>query len=276
MRHIIMLLAVASLSACGSKREREQAAPAAAAVITYDGAVTKERAAQVRHGERMATMFGCTGCHGDNLQGQNVTAGEPDYGDMNAPNITLLLSKYDDRALDRLIRHGVPLDGRKFWFMPSEVFQFIADPDYQALVAYLRTVKPKGKQLPPVRIGPALQKQIDDGTGHDAVANIAIFKKEVPTDLGPAHALGRYIAMTTCTECHNSKLQGTPGFAPDLDIAGSYSAAELTALLTIGEGKVKKDLGLMSETAKHRFVRLTPNERAAVIAYLKARSDRPQ
>ena len=82
--------------------------------------------------------------------------------------------------------------------------------------------------------------------------------------------------MTTCAECHNSALQGYAGFAPDLDIAGSYSAAELTTLLTTGEGKVKKDLGLMTATAKHRFARLTSKEREAVVAYIKARGDRPQ
>ena len=35
-------------------------------------------------------------------------------------------------------------------------------------------------------------------------------------------------------------------------------------LLTTGEGKVKKDLGLMTMTAKHRFSKLTPRERDAL------------
>ncbi|MCY7280125.1 MAG: cytochrome c, partial [Sphingomonas bacterium] len=154
--------------------------------------------------------------------------------------------------------------------------QFVGDQDYAALVAYLRTVKPAGKQMPPIRKGPGFEQDVAAGLFGDTIEMVRRFKVSQPTDLGPTHALGRYIAMTSCTECHNSTLQGYPDFTPDLDIAGSYSAAELTTLLTTGEGKVKKDLGLMTQTAKHRFAKLTPNERAAVVAYLKARVDLPQ
>ena len=270
----MVILATACLTACDREANQPPAPPPVA--ITYDGAITKDPAALVKHGERMATMFGCTGCHGENLQGSNVTEDDPKFGDMNAPNITLLLASYDDTALDKLIRHGVPQGGRKFWFMPAETFQSIDDRDYAALVAYLRTIKPAGKQMPPIRIGPGMEAQVKAGDIADSIEMIRRFKASPPTDLGPSHALGRYIAMTTCAECHNSALQGYPGFTPDLDIAGSYSAAELTTLLTTGEGKVRKDLGLMSATARHRFARLTPKERDAVVAYIKARVDRPQ
>ena len=49
-----------------------------------------------------------------------------------------------------------------------------------------------------------------------------------------------------------------------------------TRLLTTGEGKVKKNLGLMSDVAREHFSKLTAGERAAVVAYVKARVDRPQ
>jgi mono/diheme cytochrome c family protein len=277
MRGWALLLAAASLAACDRNNENEQPeAEAKPIVLTYEGAGATDPAAVLKHGERVAAVLGCKSCHGDNLQGQNVTADEPQYGDMNAPNITLLLAKYDDRALDKLIRHGVPLDGREFWFMPSETFQYVNDADFAALVAFLRTHKPAGKQLPPIRKGPGFLADVEKGAVTNAVATVMRFKQSQPVDLGPQHALGRYIAMTTCTECHNSELQGYEGFTPNLDIAGSYSSEELTRLLTTGEGKVKKDLGLMTETAKHRFSRLTPSERAAVVAYIKARVDRPQ
>ena len=277
MRGLAILLAAVSLAACDRKAEQEapevEAKPAA---LTYDGAGATDPAAILKHGERMATMLGCTGCHGDNLQGTNVTSDDPHYGDMNAPNITLLLAKYDDPALDKLIRHGMPLDGREFWFMPVETFQYVSDADYAALVAYLRTIKPAGKQMPPIRKGPGFLADVEKGAVANAAGMITRFQKSQPVDLGPQHALGRYIAMTTCTECHNSELQGYDGFSPNLDIAGSYTSEELTRLLTTGEGKVKKDLGLMSETARHRFARLTPREREAVVGYIKARVDRPQ
>ena len=276
MRGIMVLLALAGLAGCDQAERKPPAVEAKPVAITYDGAVSKDPAALIRHGERMAAMLGCTGCHGKNLQGQNVTDGDPNFGDMNASNVTLALASYDDAALDKLIRHGVPKDGREFWFMAAESHQYVSDQDYAALVAYLRTVKPAGKPMPPIRKGPAFEKDVAAGLFGDTTEMVRRFKVSQPTDLGPTHALGRYIAMTSCTECHNSALQGYSDFTPDLDIAGSYNAAELTTLLTTGEGKVKKDLGLMTATAKNRFAKLTPNERAAVVAYLKARVDRPQ
>lgn len=276
MRWVVFLLAAASLAACDRNAENQppkvEAKPAA---LTYDGGDYTTVAAEIAHGKRLAVVLDCTGCHGDNLRGQNVTADDPNYGDMNAPNLTLVMAKYDDADFARLMRHGVPKDGREFWFMPVESFQFLSDSDLGAMVAYLRTLKPAGKQLPPIVKGKGFQADLDKGIGN-AQAQIARYRAHPPVDLGAAYARGRYIAETTCTACHNGELQGYDGFTPDLDIAGSYTPEELTRLLTNGEGKVKKNLGLMSAVAKNHFSHLTPAERADVVAYIKARVDRPQ
>ena len=50
----------------------------------------------------------------------------------------------------------------------------------------------------------------------------------------------------------------------------------MTRLLTTGEGKTRKDLGLMTVVGKGHFSYLTQRERGAVIAYVKARATRPQ
>ena len=91
------------------------------------------------------------------------------------------------------------------------------------------------------------------------------------------HVLGRYIAAATCAECHGADLSGVPDFSPgvnspDLDVAAMYSDAELTRLLTTGEGKAKPDLGLMTLVGKGYFAYFTPHERGVLIAYLKARA----
>lgn len=277
MRVTLILLALASLTACDRNADsRKPELPPKPAAITYDGANATDRAAILAHGERVGWMLGCQSCHGENLQGKNVTADDPAWGDMNAPNVTLWLEHYSDAELDKLIRHGVPKDGRELWFMPPENFQYVSDADFAALVAYLRTFKPEGTQLPPIRKGPEMLKLIEEGELESAVPTVARFKRETPVDLGEPHRLGRYIAMTTCTECHNSKLQGYKNFTPDLDFAGAYSVAELEALLTTGKGKSKPDLGLMSNTARERFSKFTSRERGALIAYLKARADRPR
>ena len=276
MRWVVFLLAAASLAGCDRKAENQQPKVEVKPVaLTYDGGDYTTDAAKIAHGKRLAIVLDCTGCHGANLQGKNVTADEPSYGDMNAPNLTLALTKYNDDEIVRLMREGVPKDGRIFWFMPVESYQFLSDEDLSALIAYLRTFKPAGKQLPPIVKGKGFQEDLERGFDN-AKQQVARFYAKQPVDLGEAHAKGRYIVKTTCTGCHNGELQGYDGFTPNLDIAGSYSSEELTTLLTTGEGKVKKDLGLMSEVAKNHFSKLTPTERAAVVAYIKARVDRPQ
>ena len=96
------------------------------AQLSFEGADYKTDAAKIAHGKRLATVLDCAGCHGQNLQGTNL-ADKPEDGAMYAPNVTLLLGKYSDGELDKLIRHGVPKDGRQFWFMPVESFQFLSD-----------------------------------------------------------------------------------------------------------------------------------------------------
>lgn len=275
MRMILMLLAAASIVACG-KRPEEPAKVAEApkpAQLSFDGAGYKDDISKVIHGDRLSWVLGCKGCHGSNLQGGNVTKDDPNFGDMNAPNITLLMASYSDSELDQLIRHGKPKDGREFWFMPVESYQFLSDADLTALIAHLRTYKPQGTQLPPIRIGPGLRDQASKGILENSQKMLARYRDQPPPDLGESHAYGRRLAQIVCAECHNSSLQGFEGFTPNLDIAGAYEAAELETLLTTGRGKSKKDLGLMSMSAKDRFGKLTPGERRAIIAYVKARAD---
>lgn len=275
MRYFFALGLMLAAAGCGSPKPAE-APEVKPAELTFDGAGATESAALVAHGKRLATVLGCTGCHGKDLQGTNVTEKEPEFGDMNAPNLTLLLAGYSDAELDRVIRQGVPKDGREFWFMPSEEYQYLSDADLAALIAHLRTVTPAGKPLPPIRKGPEFDKDVASGEVANAPDTIRRFAAKPPVDLGEGHAFGRRIAQTTCAGCHNSELQGYEGFSPNLDIAGAYDAAELETLLTTGKGKSKPDLGLMAEMAREHFVHFTPRERAAVIAYVKARADRPQ
>ena len=274
MRITLMLLAAACSVACDRKAEEPAKAVEAPkpAQLSFDGAGYKDDISKVIHGDRLSWVLGCKGCHGSNLQGGNVTKDDPNFGDMNAPNITLLMAGYSDAELDQLIRHGKPKDGREFWFMPVESYQFLSDADLAALIAHLRTYKPQGTQLPPIRIGPGLRDQAAQGILENSHKMLARFRDQPPPDMGESHKYGRHLAQIVCAECHNSSLQGFEGFTPNLDIAGTYDATELETLLTTGKGKSKKDLGLMSMSAKDRFAKLTPGERQAIIAYVKARA----
>lgn len=277
MRLTLILLAAAGLAACEQRSESEhQAMPSTPAKPSFEGADFKDDTAKLAHGERLSWVLGCRGCHGANLQGGNVTKDDPNFGDMNAPNLTLLMANYGDAELDQLIRHGKPRDGREFWFMPVESYQFLSDEDLAALIAHLRSSKPEGKQQPPIRIGPGLRDQSAKGILVSSQGMLKRYRDQSPPELGGSLAYGRRLSQIVCAECHNSSLQGFEGFTPNLDIAGAYDSAELETLLTTGKGKSKPDLGLMSLSAKDRFAKLTPKERSAIIAYVKARADRPQ
>jgi len=81
--------------------------------LSFEGSDYKSEAARVAHGKRLADILDCTGCHGANFQGTDL-ANQPEDGAMYAPNVTLLLGKYSDAELDRLIEaSGVEMDGAK-------------------------------------------------------------------------------------------------------------------------------------------------------------------
>jgi mono/diheme cytochrome c family protein len=263
MRYSVIALALL-IAACREKP----------AQLTYDGADYQTEAQKIAHGKRLATVLDCTGCHGMNLQGSDL-ADRPEDGAMYAPNVTLLLSKYSDAELESLIRHGVPRDHRQFWFMPVESFQFLSDRDLGALIGYLRTVKPAGEALPPFKFNKVEIKDVQRGFMGNAQVQIAKYRDHPPVDLGAQYAWGRYMVETTCTACHNNALQGWPNFTPNLDIAGAYSKPELMRLLTTGESKTGKDVG-MSIVARRQFAHLTPREREAIVDYILARANRPQ
>ena len=83
------------------------------AQLSYEGADYKTAAGKIAHGKRLVAILDCTGCHGRNLQGTNM-ADKPEDGAMYAPNITLLLPKYNDAEFEKLMRRGIPKDGREF------------------------------------------------------------------------------------------------------------------------------------------------------------------
>ncbi|MCY7340039.1 MAG: cytochrome c [Sphingomonas bacterium] len=283
MRYTIILLAVASLSACDRKIE-PTAAPdtvAVPAALSFDGAESSDPTERIAHGERLSHILGCTGCHKPNLEGQWFNDDAPEMGKLYASNLTRVLPTMSDAQLETLLREGTHPTRGDLWIMPSEVFQRLSEADMAALIAHLRTVKPSGAPTPAPAMSAMAKAAVASGKFKPVSASVAEYRTTTPPDLGEGHAFGRYIAATTCAECHGGDLTGVPDFlpgvnTPDLDIAGAYSDAELVTLLTTGKGKTRADLGLMTLVGKGHFSHLTGRERSALIAYLKARADRPQ
>jgi mono/diheme cytochrome c family protein len=270
MRIIYVVLLCVSIPACHATETAQ---------VTFDGAQAGDKAALIGHGERLVHVLGCTGCHGARLQGTFFTKDEPNSGPLYASNLTLAVPEYSDPQLDGIIRHGVHPQRKTVWAMPSEIFQNLSDQDFRALVAYLRTLKPEGKKLPPPQFSAQDRKDIAAGIYQPATERVTKFKQLQPVDLGPQYALGRYITTVSCEECHGSALQGDSNptvRTPDLVVAGGYTRPAFERLMTQGIPTPARKLNpMMFYSALGRFSRFTPHERDALYAYLKARAERP-
>jgi cytochrome c553 len=274
MRHSVLALALLA-AACG-----QQAKPTArSAEITFDGALTADKAAQVRHGERLIHALGCTGCHGAQLEGMFITKDEPQYGPLYASNLTVEIPEYSDVELDGIIRKGVHPERKTVWAMPSQIFQHLSDADTEALIAFLRTLKPVGKKLPPPQFSKTDKEEIASAEYKPSDQLVRETRGVAPIDLGPQFALGRYVTEVTCAECHGPKLEGDPhapmGRIPNLVVAGGYTRAEFERLMVQGVAAGNRKINpVMAGVARTRFSHFTPHERDALYAYLKARAQR--
>lgn len=273
MRALMIAVTVLGLAGCDRKPDKPkvEAKPIA---ITYDGAGATDPAAIRAHGERLTRVLGCRGCHGDNLQGEKF-ADEPGFGAIHASNLTLALQGYDAAGIERALRQGRRPAGSELWAMPSEMYTHLGDADMAALVAYLKSLPPAGKAMPPKRIDAGWREEIASGKFKSAAGYIAEEKGTVPIDLGPRHARGRMVATTACTECHAAQLEGHDADTPNLDIVGAYNAQQFVTLMRTGEPVGGRELRMMSGVARGRFVHFTDSEVTDLYVYLKARVDRP-
>ena len=102
----------------------------------------------------------CDECHGADGSGK-VILDEPGGLYVRAPDITPAKTSrvvnYSEADWVRAIRHGVDPAGRALLYMPSEVFNRIDDPDFAALVAYVRALAPGRGDLGEVRM-PRMQR----------------------------------------------------------------------------------------------------------------------
>ena len=279
MRLMGLLLTIVSLSACHQSLDESEKPTVAATPLSFDGAQTSVPAAMRAHGERLSHLLGCRGCHTVTLQGHLFNDDTPAIGKIYASNLTRVLPTMSDAQLEALLRTGRHPVRSDLWVMPSEVFQRLSAADMAALIAHLRTVEPAGAPTPPPSFTERGRADIASGKTKPVADYVAKYQVKLPPDLGPTQAFGRYLVGATCSECHGGDLTGIPDFeanlaTPDLDIAGAYSEAELARLISTGQGKTPRDLGLMSEVGKTHFAYLTPHERSAIVGYIKARAAR--
>jgi cytochrome c553 len=262
------------LTGCG----REEAAPPQAAPPQLQ--FERLSADPVRHGERLASILGCRGCHGEAL------TGEP-WGEdareaiLFTSNLRRAVRGYGDAALERAVRGGVRPDGSPLWDMPSEIFTELAPADMAAIVAFLRSLPASGVDHPRPVFGPEGRRAVASGEWKSAPEQVRIGRGKGPPALDGRHDPARYMIRATCSECHGLDLTGHEGHEgqrgpPDLVVAGGYTREQFRHLMRTGLPPDRRDLGLMAQVARGRFVHMTAREIDAVYDYLVARAARPQ
>lgn len=228
---------------------------------------------QLADGKRQLQVLGCMGCHGKNLQG-GLFFNEPAIAMLYSSNLTRLTSA-SDAALDRAIRQGIGVDGRPLFIMPSPQYQYLTGAEAAALIAALRALPTGGETQPANRLGPIGRLGLATGKFQTAPLLVAEYAQQRLPDYGEAHARGRHLVETLCTECHGALLKGReikPGtISPDLVVVGAYNADQFRQLLRAGKAVGDRKLDMMTDVAKNNFQYLRDDEIEAIFGYLQAR-----
>lgn len=226
--------------------------------------------AELAEGRRLAQLTGCTHCHTETLGG-SVVMDIDNVVRFVAPNLTTLLPNYTDAQVMNAMRKGVKPDGTSVLFMPSEMLAHLNDQDVARIIAWIRTVPASAGETRTNEVRPLGRYIIATGKyvpPARAIADAAPDK--APANLSPAAARGRYLVMSTCTECHGQDLQGNPfARSPPLIIAKGYSREDFSKLLHEGVALGGRELDLMGKAARTRFVALTAEETSQIHEFLQ-------
>jgi mono/diheme cytochrome c family protein len=268
MRVLVIVAAALLIGGCGRQEAEDTARP--------KPTVQFERAAAnpVEHGQRLGSVLGCSGCHGEDLTGQDWS--EPGFGKLWTANLTRSVPSYSDEQLASVITTGARPDGSALWAMPSHLFTHLTAADMAALIAFLRSKPPTGEVRPAPVFEDGARQEIAAGTFKPSPADVKEQGNQWPPDAGEQHALGRYIVRATCAECHGMNLQGgqpNPQAKPRPDlrvIISAYDPEAFERLLRTGKAVGDREVALMSEVARGRYRHLTAGELSAVRQYLTA------
>jgi cytochrome c553 len=193
------------------------AAPPAAAAPEVDAlagvdlqAIALERA--IARGKRyMESRAGCTECHGADLGGK-VILDNPVMGTWIAPNITRggLTKDYKPEDWVKILRHGLRPDDTAAT-MPSLDFAYFSDQELSDLAAYIRSVPPVERVMPPTVLGPVFSLLIVKGdipVSAEVIDHTAK-RAKYPPSIAATPELGEHLAHT-CRGCHGPSLAGGP------------------------------------------------------------------
>ena len=226
-------------------------------------------------GLRVATRVGCNGCHGEDGGGRELWENKGKYH-LYSPNITRKRELYDDAGIKAFLREGRTHDGHPVFGMPIVMFQHLSDREVRDITAWLRSLPAvPDHEKATTWMSPEVAAQLKAGTFQEAIdwgAHAGVSGPDAPPT--EQLALGKHLAMTTCTECHGSDLNGWPDDAPPpLIVAKAYSMENFMRLMRTGitaNGKESAS-GLMTLVGRGRASAMTDDEVRALKLYLDSR-----
>lgn len=218
------------------------------------------------------------------------------FGAVYSTNITqdkeAGIGKWSDREIrDSMVKGIRPNGERLLPVMPYEAYSGMAEEDLRALTAYLKTLKPVHKEIPPLKSWVPFYRSMATPLwlklfGHFSNAPAQAPKSRIER--------GRYLVehLSLCGDCHTRRnflgvpnralyLAGIkvgplgdeiPNITPDKETGiGEWSREDIANLLLTG---MKPDLdnvqGLMAEVIDAGYKHMTREDAMAIADYLKS------
>ena len=247
-----------------------------------------------RGGYLVNTLMTCNNCHTPmGPQGPDfskalsggLTFDEPPFK-VTAANITpdpdTGIGKWTDAQIKTLLRKGTKPDGVNVApIMPTGFYEILTDKDLDAIVAYLRTVKPVKNQTPAPVYKMAFQRDIPPGAE----------KPMAEADMANPVKKGFYLVTAAhCMECHTpmdkgrhdfkrlgaggTEFPGPWGKSMSRNITshkekgiGAWSDDDIKRAIT--QGVAKDGTKLKPPMGFPYYAKMTDQDLSAVIAYLR-------
>ena len=241
--------------------------------------------ASLTNGERLATVLGCTDCHGANLAGTVFIDALP-FAYLPATNLTTgeggVGAVYSAADFEHATRHGVDRNGRALMIMPSHDYNRFADEDIASLIAYLQGLPPVSNTLPPRQVG--FIGRLVTGMAASGLLPAAGIEHETAhpatIERGVTPGFGEYLGKL-CTGCHGVDYSGgvVPGAGPETPGAtnltpdgatglGSWSEEDFVCAMREG---IRPDGANLDEAMPWRAYQLfTDEELAALWLFLRS------
>lgn len=173
--------------------------------------------ASIERGRHLAIAVAkCVLCHDDDMAGKVIW--DNALGRFTAPNLTRgrggLGGELTVEDYVRAIRHGVGRDRQPLFYMAARFFYELTDEDLAAIIAWLESLPPVDRELPPFELRRRSRTAWLRGNFPDLV-HTHLVDHDAPHPGGPAPGAtpeyGRYLTYAaSCRACHGDELAGHP------------------------------------------------------------------